>query len=92
MAGTTALIASILLLVGDAGAGILASWDTPEPGEGWITVAAIGHLALIACSIILLGIGLARPSWRPAAAILAWAIIPVGVGLFLLFGRLASGA
>jgi hypothetical protein len=87
-----ALVASLLLLVADGFAAVMAGWDTPQPGRGWITVAAIGHVVLAAGSIILLAAGLGRPLWRRPAAIMAWAIIPVGVGWFLLLGRLASGA
>ncbi len=92
VAAAVALVASILLLVADALAAIMGSWDSPEPGLGWIKVAVIGHIALGAGSVILFGAGLRRPSWRPVATILAWAIIPVGIGWFLLCGRLASGA
>jgi hypothetical protein len=92
VAAAVALIASILLLVGDALAGILASWDSPAPGQGWLKVAVIGHVVLAVGSIILLATGLSRPSRRRAAVILAWAIVPVGFGWFVLFGRLASGA
>ena len=92
LAGVVALAASLLLLVADGLAGVMASWDTPAPGRGWLAVAAAGHVVLGVGSIILLAAGLGRPTWRRAAVILAWAIIPVGAGWFLLFGRLASGA
>ncbi len=92
VAGALALIASIVLLVGDGLAGVLASWDTPAPGSGWIEVAAAGHVVLLAASIVLLGAGLGRPAWRRAATVAAWAIIPVGLGWFVLCARLASGA
>jgi hypothetical protein len=92
LAGVVALAASLLLLVADGLAGVMASWDTPAPGRGWLAVAAAGHVVLAGGSIILIAAGLGRPPWRRAAVILAWVIIPVGVGWFLLFGRLASGA
>ena len=92
LAGVVALVASLLLLIADGFAEVMASWDTPAPGRGWLAVAAIGHVVLAAGSIVLLAAGLGRPTWRRAAVLLAWAIIPVGVGWFLLFGRLASGA
>ena len=91
MPGVVALLASILLLVADGLAGVMASWDSPEPGRGWIKVAAIGHGVLAAVSVALLAAGIARASFRRTAAIAAWAIIPVGVGWFLLCGRLAAG-
>jgi len=92
LAGVVALAASLLLLVADGFAGVMASWDTPAPGRGWLTVAATGHVVLAVGSIVLLAAGLGRPTWRRPAVLLACAIIPVGVGWFLLFGRLASGA
>jgi hypothetical protein len=92
LACVVSLAASILLLVADGLAGVMASWDTPAPGRGWLAVAAVGHIVLAGGSITLLAAGLRRPPWRRAAVFLAWAIIPVGVCSFLLFGRLASGA
>jgi hypothetical protein len=92
VAGVAALAASLLLLVADGLAGVMASWDTPAPGRGWLAVAAAGHVALAGGSVILLAAGLGRPTQRRAAVILAWAIIPIGVLWFLLCGRLASGA
>jgi hypothetical protein len=92
LAGVVALAASVLLLVADGLAGVMASWDTPAPGRGWLVVAAVGHILLAGGSIILLAAGLGRPTSRRAAVILAWAIVPVGAGWFLLFARLASRA
>jgi hypothetical protein len=91
VAGVAALAAALLLLVADGLAGVMASWDTPAPGRGWLAVAAAGHVALAGGSIVLLAAGLRRPTQRRAAVVLAWAIILVGVGWFLLCGRLASG-
>jgi hypothetical protein len=90
--GLVAFLGCILLLVGDGLAGVMASWDSPQPCRGWLQVAAVGHGVLAAASLALLGAGLARASFRRTAAIAAWAIIPVGVGWFLLCGRLAAGA
>jgi hypothetical protein len=90
LAGATALLASLLLLIGDGLAQVMASWDSPQPGRGWVRVAAIGHGALMACAVAVLVIGHARPFARRTATIAAWAIIPIGVGWFLLCGRLAS--
>ncbi len=91
VAGVVALLSSLLLLVADGFAGVMASWDSPQPGRGWITIAAIGHGVLAAASVVLLCAGLARASLRRPAAIAAWAIIPVGVGWLVLCGRLAAG-
>jgi hypothetical protein len=92
VAGVAAIAASLLLLVADGLAGVMASWDTPAPGRGWLAVAAAGHVALAGGSIVVFAAGLGHPTRRRAAVIMAWAIIPVGVGWFLLCGRLASGA
>jgi hypothetical protein len=90
VAGPVAFLASILLLVADGFAAIMASWDTPQPGRGWLNVAAVGHGVLAAASVVLFGAGLARASFRRTAVIAAWAIIPVGVGWLVLCGRLAA--
>jgi len=92
LAGVVALAASVLLLVADGLAGVMSGWDSPAPGRGWLAVAAVGHIVLAGGSVILLATGLGRPTWRRAAVILAWTIVPVGVGWFLLFARLASRA
>lgn len=52
----------------------------------------IGHCALAAASVVVLGTGLRRPGWRRAAATTAWMIIPAAAASFLLAGRLASGS
>jgi hypothetical protein len=90
LAGVVALLSMALLLIADAFADIMASWDTAQPGRGWIAVAAVGHGVLMACAVVLLVSGHVRASSRRAATIAAWAIVPVGVGWFLLCGRLAS--
>jgi hypothetical protein len=89
---TLAFTASGLLIVADALAMVMGSWDTPAPGLRWIKAAIIGHCALVAASVVVLGAGIRRPGWRPAAAVSAWMIIPAGVASFLLAGRLASGS
>ncbi len=86
-----ALLASALLLVADGLADVLAQWGGPVSAGTWITAAAIGHVVLAAGSLALLVVGLARPSRRRTAVLAAWAIIPVGIGWFLLCGRLAAG-
>jgi hypothetical protein len=52
------------------------------------------HRALhpAAARVVVLGAGIRRPSWRRAAVITAWMIIPAGFAWFLLAGRLASGS
>lgn len=89
---TLAFTASGLLIVADWFAMVMGSWDTPAPGLRWIKAAIIGHCALAAASVVVLGAGMRRPGWRRAAAITAWMIIPAGVASFLLAGRLASGS
>ena len=89
--GLLALAASGLLVIADALAGVMGSWDTPAPGLRWITAAVIGHCAPAVLSLVVLAAGATRPSRRRAAAIAAWMIIPAGVAWFLLAVRLASG-
>ena len=85
-----AFLWSVLLIVADEFAIVMGSWDTAQPGLGWITVAKIGHCLLAAASLVLLVIGLSFPSWRRAAAITAWLIIPVGLGWVLLLRLVGS--
>jgi len=75
-----ALLWSGLLIVGDDFVSLMGSWDTPQRGLGWITAARIGHSVLAAASVLALVIGLSFPSWRRAAVITAWMIIPMGLG------------
>jgi hypothetical protein len=89
---TLAFTASGLLIVADGFAVVMGSWDTPAPGLRWIKAGIVGHGALAAASVVVLGAGLRRPGWRRAAAITAWMIIPAGVASFLLAGRLARGS
>jgi hypothetical protein len=87
-----ALAASGLFLAADGAAAIMGSWDTPEPGLHWIKIAAIGHSVLAVACVVALCAGI-KPSRRPAAAVTAWLIIPVGFAwLLLVAGRLASGS
>lgn len=88
---TVAFVASGLLVVADGLASVMGSWDTPAPGLWWLKIAAIGHGVLAVSSVALLCAGISRASWRRAAAITAWTIVPVGVAGLLLAGRLASG-
>ena len=90
--GGLALVVSLLFALADGFAGLMGGWDTPLPGLRWIKVAVIGHCVLAAASILLLGAGLKYPSWRRAAVITTWIIIPVGFGWLLLIGRLVSGS
>jgi hypothetical protein len=90
--GTVAFAASGLLIVADGLAGVMGSWDTPAPGLRWIKVGVVGHCILAAASVVVLGAGVRRPSWRRGAAITEWMIVPVGFAWFLLTGRLASGS
>jgi hypothetical protein len=85
-------IVSGLLVIADGLAGVMASWDTPSPGAGWIRVAMIGHCLLAAASVVLLGLGIRPSSRHRAEAIAASLIIPVALGWFFLAGRLAAAA
>ena len=89
--GALALVWSGLLMIADGLAGVMGSWDTPQPGlYRWVRTGVIGHCVLAAASALVLAAGLRFPSRRRAAAITAWIIIPAGFGWFLLTGRLAS--
>jgi hypothetical protein len=87
-----AFIWSVLLILADAIAGVMGSWDTPLPGLGWIKAGIIGNCVLAAASALLLVAGLRLPSRRWATAIAAWLIIPAGFGWFLLITHLLSGS
>jgi hypothetical protein len=87
-----AFIWSGLLVVADGFAGVMGSWDSPQPGLGWVTAGMIGHCALAVAGVLALAAGLAFPSWRRAAVITAWAIIPAGVGWVLLARHLIRGS
>jgi hypothetical protein len=81
---------SALLLVGYAIAEVMASWDTPVPGRGWLGAGAIGQCVLAAITLVVLVVGVKRPYWRRAVAVTAWMIIPVGMAWFVLAGRLVA--
>jgi len=85
-------VVSGVLVIADGLAGVMASWDTPSPGIGWIRVAMAGHCLLAAASAVLFGLCLRSPSRHRAEAIAAWLVIPVAVGWFVLAGRLAASA
>jgi len=68
---------------------VLMSNFTSQPGTAWVNVGFIGQCVLAAASIVLLVTGLRRPSWRKAAAITAWVIIPAGIGWSQLIFHLA---
>jgi hypothetical protein len=91
VSAVVALLASLLLLLSDGLAGVLNNLGGSLSAGTWLGVAAAGHGALALASAVPFGVGLAN-AWRHrAAALSAWAIIPVGVGWFLLCGRLAAG-
>lgn len=87
-----AVIVSGLLVIADGLAGVMASWDTPSPGIGWIHIAIIGHCALAGVSVVLFGLALRPSSRHRGEAIAGWTIIAAGSAWFLLAGRLASGS
>jgi len=90
--GVLALFWSALLILADGATAIMASWDMPAPGSRWVMVGLAGHSFLAAASVALLAIGVTIPARRRAAAIGAWLIIPAGLGLLLLMGRLVGGS
>ena len=86
-----ALVISLLLGVGDLLAGILSNLGGPAPIETFVRIAVIGHGVLAFASAFLFGVGLASAARRRPAVLAAWAIIPLGIGWFFLWGRLAAG-
>ena len=87
-----ALAWSGLLILADGAIGVMASWDTPMPGERWATVGLAGHCVLaVGCLFVLLA-GLSAPRRRRAAALTAWLIIPVAFGWLVLTARLVGSA
>lgn len=91
LSGGVAFAASGLLAIADGLAGVMASWDTPAPGIVWIKAGIAGHCVLAAASIVVLGLGMRPASRHRGEAIAAWMIIGLGIGWFLLVGRLVSG-
>ncbi len=86
-----AIVVSGLLAIADGLVGVMASWDTPSPGIGWVRVAIIGHCVLAVASVVLLGLALRRSSRHRGEAIAGWTVIVAGAAWFLLAGRLVSG-
>lgn len=86
------LASSALLLVGYGAAGIMSSWDTPMPGQGWLAAGAIGQCGLVGITVVVLVTGVKHPRWRRVGAATAWMTMGVGVGLFLLTGRLVASS
>jgi hypothetical protein len=91
VAALLALCVSLLLLAGDGLAGVLNNLGGPPSAGTWLGAAAAGHGVLALASVVLLGAGRWRPARRRVAVVAAWAIIPVGIGWFVLCGRLAAG-
>lgn len=91
--GVLALAWSVLLIIADGLAAVMGSWGTSDLPAllRWQRAGVIGHSILVATSAVILAVGLRYPSRRHAAAIMAWIIIPVGLGWFLLTSRLGNG-
>ena len=86
-----ALLVSLLLLLADGLAGVLNNLGAPPSAYTWLRVAAIGHGVLAMASVVAFVVGLRMSARRNVAVLAACAIIPVGIGWFVLCGRLASG-
>jgi hypothetical protein len=56
----------------------------------FVRIAVFGHGVLAVASGFLFGVGLANAARRRPAVVAALAIIPVGIGWFFLWGRLAA--
>jgi len=73
--------------------GLLSNLSDSAPARtGWVGPAILGHCVLAGASVVALVTGLRSPSRRPAAAITAWAVIPVGLGWRVLTSRLLNGS
>jgi hypothetical protein len=83
-----ALLASGLLTLFDFAEVVLGNL-TSQPGMTWVDLGFIGQCMLTAAGVFLLVTGLRRPSWRKAAAITAWVIIPAGIAWSQLISHLA---
>jgi len=86
-----ALLVSLLLMLGDLLASILSNLGGPQPVATFIDIAVAGHAALALSSACLFGVGIANTARRRPAVLAEWAIIPIGIGWFVLWGRLAAG-
>jgi hypothetical protein len=91
VAALLAGLVSLLLLAGDLLAEVLSNLGGPAPIATFQRIAVFGHAALALASAFLFGLGIANSARRRPAALAAWAIIPVGLGWFFLWGRLAAG-
>lgn len=85
-----ALLVSLLLLLGDLLASVLSNLGGPPPRATFIDTAVAGHVALALSSACFFGVGIANAARRRSAVLAEWAIIPIGIGWFLLWGRLAA--
>ena len=79
-----AVVAGGFFIVVNLGGLIMGSWDTPVHGLGWLKAGAFGQLGLAIAAVAALIAGAAHPSWHRGAAIVAYAIITLEIGWFLL--------
>jgi hypothetical protein len=86
-----AFLWSVLVIVGANFVELMSCWSTCGRGMGGINAVARWHWVLAAVSVLVLVAGLRFPSWRRAAVITAWMIIPVGLGGILIW-RLVGGS
>ena len=56
----------------------------------WVIAGAVGQWVLAVLACVLLALGLWRPSWRRAATLTCWALIPLSVLWFVLSTFLAE--
>jgi hypothetical protein len=88
-----AFLWSGLLIFTEIVAGLVSNLDAnAPPRQGWVYLGVAGHCVLAGASVLALVTGLKFPSWRRAAAIAAWMIIPVGLGWLVLIARLLGGS
>jgi hypothetical protein len=74
-----AVIVSGLLAIADGLAAVMASWDNPSPGIGWIHLAIVGHCVLAGAGAVLFGLALRPSSRHRSEAIAGWTIIRRGL-------------
>jgi len=92
VAAPLALLVSLLLALGDLLAGVLSNLGgEPAPITTFVDIAVAGHGVLALTSVFLFGIGIANAARRRPAVVAELAIIPVAIGWFALWGRLAAG-
>lgn len=83
------LLAGMFALV-DAFGAVMASWDSPQPGLGWLSAGATGEGYLAAAAFVVLLVRAVLEGRRHGAAltapwnVVAWGIVVLEAGWFAL--------